>query len=145
MPHLTVETFIKAPPHRCFDLVRTGVQTARSAHRGAEYPVETGDTATFKSRALGISIRVVMKAVAADRPNLLVDEMISGPFKMFKHRHEFIPTTDGTLLRDSLDWTLPFGAAGRLADALFIRRLLRKTVTKRNAELKKIAAEKPHI
>lgn len=53
-----------------------------------------------------------------------VDEQESGPYALWRHVHEFEATEDGTLMRDSVDYRLPFGVLGRLVHALWVRRTL---------------------
>lgn len=55
-----------------------------------------------------------------DPPHGFVDTAIKSPFKSWTHKHEFIPHPGGTLLRDTIQYVLPFGILGVLADKLFI-------------------------
>lgn len=43
------------------------------------------------------------------------DEMIHGPFRYFRHRHEFEPRGGATLIRDRVDLELPWYYGGALA------------------------------
>lgn len=97
----------------------------------------------MRGRIFGVRQRLTVKVVEFDRPHLFVDEMTEGSFKSFKHIHEFIETVDGTMMRDRLVWTSPFGFLGRLVDKLLIERHFRKLVGTRNAMLKKIAESIP--
>jgi len=126
---LIIETQIKAPPETCFDLIR---------ERGK---VTLGETATFEEKHFAIMQRLTVKVIECRRPHRFTDEMIEGNFESFKHIHEFVPDGEGTLLRDTLIWTSPFGIVGRLVDALLLKDHLRKIVTLRNARVRQ-AAEK---
>jgi ligand-binding SRPBCC domain-containing protein len=48
-------------------------------------------------------------------PESVVDSMVSGPFKFFRHQRQFIPLENGeTLMRETLFIRLPFGWLGNL-------------------------------
>lgn len=52
------------------------------------------------------------------------DEQISGPFRKWIHTHRFIPTADGqSILEDSIEYELPFGAVGRCFGESSVRKI----------------------
>lgn len=53
-----------------------------------------------------------------------VDEQESGPFELWRHLHEFEAFGDTVLMRDVVDYALPFGPLGSLARVCFVRKLL---------------------
>lgn len=55
-----------------------------------------------------------------------MDTQLSGPYKVWRHRHEFHDVEGGTEMRDTVDYQLPFGPLGRLAHLLFVRTQLRR-------------------
>ncbi len=147
MPILIIETEINAPPEVCFDLVRdislhleslknTGEKAVAGRTHGK---IELGETVTFEGKHFGIRQHLTVKVTEFEKPNHFTDEMIEGNFKSFKHKHEFIKKGDGTLMRDTLEWTSPFGFLGKIVDAILLENHLRKLVTNRNAELKRVA------
>jgi ligand-binding SRPBCC domain-containing protein len=147
MATLVIETEIDAPPGICFDLVRdislhiqTTSETSEKAVAGKTHgKIALGETVTFEGKHFGIRQRLTVKVTEFEEPQFFTDEMIEGTFDEFKHKHEFLAEGDGTLMRDTLVWTSPFGVLGRIVDALLIKNHLRKLVTRRNLELKKIA------
>ncbi len=149
MPTIILETFIRASAETCFDLmrdVRLHTKTTASTNERAVAGVTNGliglgQTVTFEGKHLGFRQRLTVKVVEFDRPHLFVDEMIEGNFKTFRHVHEFSPCDGGTLMRDTLIWTSPFGILGQLVDRLLLERHLRNLVGGRNAMLKQIAEE----
>ncbi len=54
------------------------------------------------------------------------DEQLTGPFRSWKHRHGIVAETrdgvNGTLISDKVEYSLPGGPLGSLANALFVRR-----------------------
>ena len=150
MPILILETEINAPPEVCFDLVRdislhvqTTKQTGEKASAGRTHgKIALGETVTFESKHFGIRQRLTVKVTEFEKLQFFTDEMTHGTFKSFKHKHEFISKSDGTLMRDTLEWTSPFGFLGKIVDALLLENHLRKLVSRRNAELKRVAESK---
>jgi ligand-binding SRPBCC domain-containing protein len=147
MPEIFLETPIHAPAEVCFDLMRdirihteTTAQTHEKAVAGVtDGMIGLGQTVTFEGTHFGIRQRLTVKVTEFDRPRLFADEMTEGNFRSFKHIHEFIRVRSGTLMRDTLIWTSPFGFLGRVVDKLILERHLRNLVTTRNAKLKAIA------
>jgi len=147
MPFLIIETEIDAPPEVCFDLVRdislhiqTTSETAEKAVAGKTHgKIALGETVTFEGKHFGMRQRLTVKVTEFEKPRFFTDEMIEGAFKSFKHKHEFLVNGDGTLMRDTLQWTSPFGVLGKIVDALLLKNHLRKLVMRRNVELKRIA------
>ena len=147
MPILIIETEINAPPEVCFDLVRDislHLQTANGTDEKAvagrtHGKIALGETVTFEGKHFGIRQRLTVKVTEFEKPRFFTDVMIEGTFKSFKHKHEFITKGDGTLMRDTLQWTSPFGILGKIVDAILLKNHLRKFVSRRNAELKRVA------
>ncbi len=141
MPTIVIETVIDASPERCFDLVRDPRTQAEPR------PVITGDfgvgqRVTFTSKTFGFRTELAVEVTDFDRPLKLVDEMAEGPFADFRHIHEFLPQGNGTLMRDTIEWTSPLGILGKIADGLMLKRTLMNIVRGRNAKLKSLA-ERP--
>jgi ligand-binding SRPBCC domain-containing protein len=67
-----------------------------------------------------------------------------GPFKRFKHRHEFSAKTQngmsGTIVRDVIEYDPGFGPLGQLAQKLFIAPSLKQTFEHRQQMLEKLLA-----
>src|SRR5690606_4529118 len=47
-----------------------------------------------------------------------------GPYKYWTHFHEFIPNKGGVLMKDTVDYELPFGFFGKMAHLLFVKNKL---------------------
>jgi ligand-binding SRPBCC domain-containing protein len=67
-------------------------------------------------------------------PTLVVDDMLRGPFRRWLHEHRFEDLGDGTTrLTDHVDYRLPLGPLGALANRLVVARLLERTFRFRQA------------
>ena len=47
---------------------------------------------------------------------------VNGPYQLWHHTHRFEAHNGGTRMRDVVRYRLPFGAVGRLVNALMVRR-----------------------
>ena len=140
MPTIILETLIHARAEECFDLIRdVRIQPKPLPAIFGEFGI--GQTVTFKSNNLGFEQSLTVKVTEINRPTLLVDEMIEGFFKSFKHIHEFLFVEDSTSMRDTIVWESPFGILGRVVDKLFIESHLTQLVSNRNTKLKMIAEQ----
>lgn len=56
-----------------------------------------------------------------------VDSQLSGPYELWRHTHTFEAlSSDATLMRDRVEYRIPFGVIGRAAHLLFVRGTLKK-------------------
>jgi ligand-binding SRPBCC domain-containing protein len=68
-----------------------------------------------------------------------VDEQQSGPFKSWKHEHEFERIDEkSTRVVDRMTYQVPFGPIGWIADWLIVRRKLRAMFKHRAMAMKKL-------
>jgi ligand-binding SRPBCC domain-containing protein len=144
MPLIVIETRIDAPASRCFDAARDMDLHARTMAHTRERAVAgvttgligPGQSVTLEGIHLGIRQRLTARITQFDPPHCFIDEMTEGAFKSMRHTHEFLPLGQGTLMRDTVQWTSPRGILGRLADALFLKRYMRKLIAQRGSQLK---------
>ncbi len=47
-----------------------------------------------------------------------------GPYKLWNHFHEFIPNKDGVLIKDTVDYELPFGFLGEMMHPIIVEKKL---------------------
>src|SRR6266850_2417581 len=124
MVHIHMETAIKAPRERVFDLARDIDFHQRSmAHTGEQAVggrtsgmIGLGETVTWRARHLGLSWSLTSRITALEPPVRFVDEQVSGPFAWFRHEHRFEATPGGTRMIDDWRHAAPFGVIGRLVD-----------------------------
>jgi ligand-binding SRPBCC domain-containing protein len=148
MSRIVVETLIAAAPAVCFDLARDVEAHTRSAAFSRERVVgpgrttgllECGDVVTFEGVHFGIRQRFTARIVEMERPHRFVDELVKTAFSRMRHVHEFEEHPAGTLMRDTLDWTSPFGFLGIIADRVAVARHLQTFVTRKQLALKELA------
>lgn len=149
MPVIRIETVIRAPAERCFDLARDPDLHARSLGETGERVVSRtgsgllglGDVVTFEGRHLGIRQRLTAQITRFERPYRFEDRMVRGAFRSFRHLHAFQPVEGGTLMTDVFAYRAPLGPLGRLAERLFLTGYLRRLLSARAAYLKQFAEQ----
>lgn len=147
MTIIRLETLIAASPERCFDLSLSVDLHRHSVAHTHERPIagvttgimRLGDTVTWEAVHLGFKQHLTTKITAYERPQYFIDEMIQGIFQELKHHHAFIPQPSGTLMIDTFTFRAPFGILGRVAEALILKRYMRRLLLTRNRYLKHAA------
>jgi ligand-binding SRPBCC domain-containing protein len=83
--------------------------------------------------------RWVAEILEYESLSYFLDQQCSGPMRSWRHRHSFRPDSrngvDGTVVRDEVEYELPFGVLGRMADALVVERMMQRTFTTRQKQL----------
>jgi ligand-binding SRPBCC domain-containing protein len=142
VPTLVFEQTVAAPLSRVWELhedvarvlpaLSPPAARVRVSIDPAYLPVRAGSRLVITARGpLGFPVRWVAKIVEHRPPRPedpgaaagFVDEQESGPFKSWRHEHEFTPVdANTTRLTDRVTYEVRFGPLGRLADRLFVRR-----------------------
>jgi len=147
MASIRVETLIKAPMARCFDLARSVeahlASTAKTDERVVagrkEGLFELGDSVLWEARHFGLRLRQGSTITRSEPPHVFVDEGTTGPLGHFRHVHQFVPEHGATLMVDTFEYELPVRLGGRLADRLVVEHHMRRLLTDRAAYLKQQA------
>ena len=84
-------------------------------HKGAEIEYEI--------RWMGLPVSWKTRITTYEPPLLFEDEQAEGPYALWRHRHSFEEVDDGTVISDRVEYALPLGALGRLAQLLVARQL----------------------
>lgn len=91
-----------------------------------------GEEVTWRAWHFGVPIRMTSRITAMTEPESFVDEQVRGPFRSFRHEHEFRPDGSGTLMVDRVRFTAPLGPLGSIAEFVlgpYLRRLIEKRNT----------------
>lgn len=76
------------------------------------------------SPILRIPLKWTTRITQVDELKSFADLQQNGPYKYWKHFHEFIPNADGVLMIDTVDYELPFGVLGTIAHRTFVKKKL---------------------
>jgi ligand-binding SRPBCC domain-containing protein len=98
--------------------------------------VEPGTTLDYRLRLYGVPINWRTRIEIVEPPHKFVDVHEKGPYALWRHTHTFrnLGGTN-TEMTDRVEYALPFGAVGELANRIFVRRSLRQIFDYRQSEL----------
>jgi len=147
MIHLSLETFIAAPPDRCFDLARsidlhmastdwTGEKAIAGVTSGL---IALGQEVTWEGRHFGLQLHHTSLITAYDRPHHFQDCMLRGRFKSFCHDHYFESRDGGTVMRDEMEFLAPCGLLGWLVERTLLKSHMTDLLSRRNQAIKRAA------
>jgi ligand-binding SRPBCC domain-containing protein len=149
MPGFTLETAIGATPDVAYRYA-IGVEAHLSSMSHAREQaiggvtsgrLRLGDEVTWRARHFGLWWRMTVRISADDPPRSFVDEQVSGPFQHWRHEHYFEPRAEGvTLMRDVVDFSAPYGLAGRTVASVALGPYLRVLIQRRNTYLATLCA-----
>ena len=147
MPKIELTTLINAPIEKVFDLSRSidlhmesTKQTGERAIAGKTSGlIGLGETVTWRAKHFGIWQTLTSKIVEFDRPNLFVDEMVSGAFKSFRHEHRFTSSGDQTIMKDIFEFETPLGILGSIFNKLILTHYMTKLLKERNKVIREAA------
>jgi len=80
--------------------------------------LKQGATIAYALRIHGIPVKWLTLIERWEPPREFVDVQEKGPYRVWRHTHRFSPVNGGTLLQDDVEYALPFGLLGRIANRL---------------------------
>jgi ligand-binding SRPBCC domain-containing protein len=103
-------------------------------------PIEMGVGALidYRLRVHGVPLRWTSRIEDWEPGRSFVDRQLRGPYGLWHHRHTFAEAGQGTVVRDEVDYAMPFGALGDLAHPLFVRRDLERIFTYRHEAVPRV-------
>lgn len=140
MTSFVLTTEIAAPIDECFAMslsIDAHMGSMRSSDERAIAGVTSGEigpgeTVTWSARHFWIWFRLKSRITDYERPSRFTDEQISGPFRRWRHEHEFQETVQGTCMIDRIDFDAPFGFVGRAVEKLILARYMQRLIERRN-------------
>jgi len=149
MQTIRIETWIAAPPERCFDAARdldlhlksmadTGERAVAGRTSGL---IELGEEVTWRARHFLITQHFTSRITAFDRPRYFQDAMQRGAFRSCVHDHVFEARDGGTTMTDVLTFAAPLGILGRIAEVVVLRRYMARLLEARAKIIKEAVEE----
>jgi ligand-binding SRPBCC domain-containing protein len=83
-----------------------------------------GAVIDYRLSLLGVPFRWKTRIESWEPGRRFVDVQLKGPYRLWRHAHEFVPVDGGTLVRDEVIYQLPAGVVGIVAHAVLVRRQL---------------------
>lgn len=147
MEKIHLETYIKAPIERVFDLSRS-IDLHKISTKGTKEEAIAGrtsglinlnETVTWRAKHLGVYQKLTVIVTKFEKPRLFEDKMVKGAFSKMQHTHKFEATTTGTKMIDIFEFKSPLGILGKIANMIFLKKYMTKFLLTKNQELKKVA------
>jgi ligand-binding SRPBCC domain-containing protein len=150
MHWLTREVLIPAPQLEVFRFFEDTRNLERITPRWVGFedvthegpPLYLGMKTAHRLRWFAIVLRWNSRIVEYEPPVRFVDEQTSGPYRHWRHEHSFEVVDGGTLMRDRVQYELPFGILGNVVQRLIVERQLRRIFDYRERRIKQLFADK---
>ena len=97
--------------------------------------ISRGEDVTWRAWHFGLPLRMTSRITEMEPPSRFVDEQVRGPFRRFRHVHEFSEDSAGSVMVDRIEFEAPFGVVGRAVEKLVLARYLRNLIESRNRYL----------
>ncbi|OAE02684.1 SRPBCC family protein [Arthrobacter sp. OY3WO11] len=135
-------------PERLFDLARSVDVHVKSQKGSGERAVAgvtsgligEGQEVTWRAQHFGLPLTMTSRVTHMDFPRSFTDEQVKGPFRSFRHVHEFEATPGGCIMTDRVEFTAPFGLLGRAVENLVLRPYLQRLIRDRGRFLAGISS-----
>lgn len=129
-----------------FEVFEDPRNLARITPPWLNFRITTPEPITMKKDAVfdytlswsGLPLKWRTRITAYEPPFYFVDEMIKGPYVLWRHKHTFHPGNDGTQITDEVDYELPLGGLGDLVHRLFVANQLKDIFRYRQMSLNEI-------
>ena len=113
---------------------------------GFEIKHISGSDTMYMGQIIKYNVRVlaflkmewVSEISTVNKPFLFIDDQRSGPYKLWHHQHHFQPCEDGIEMIDEINYSVPMGVLGRIANWLFVARELERIFEYRTRVVLKI-------
>jgi len=105
-------------------------------------PVEmgVGTLIEYRLHLHRIPLRWISRIELWEPGRAFEDVQVKGPYRLWRHRHEFRPAGGGTLVQDHVRYALPLGPFGELARVAVVERDLSRIFAFRHAEVARLLA-----
>jgi ligand-binding SRPBCC domain-containing protein len=104
-------------------------------------PMGVGTTIEYTVRALGAPQRSVVRVEEFEAGARFVDVQVRGPYRHWRHEHAFEEWHGSTLVRDRVEYELPYGVLGRVANTMLVARQLQQAFDYRTLAIARLFSE----
>lgn len=103
-----------------------------------------GQVITYKvSPLLGIKLNWMTEITHVENHKFFVDEQRFGPYAMWHHQHHFEAVAGGIKMTDIVDYVLPLGFLGNIANSIFVKNQLNEIFGYRLKAVEEIFGKMP--
>lgn len=109
---------------------------------GVDTKIYAGMIITYiVSPVLGIKMNWMTEITHVKEGEYFIDEQRFGPYALWHHQHHFKTIKGGVLMTDILNYAIPYGAIGRLANTLFVDKQIKQIFSYREKAIKELFGE----
>jgi ligand-binding SRPBCC domain-containing protein len=101
-------------------------------------PMQKGTLISYALRIHGVRVRWTSEIVEWAPPHRFVDSQIKGPYRLWRHTHQFAAEGDNTRLTDEVQYAVPFGFLGRIGHRLKVRSDIEKIFSYREKKVREL-------
>jgi ligand-binding SRPBCC domain-containing protein len=130
MRQLETEQVVRRPPAEVFEFFARAENLERITPPWLSFqmltpgPIEMGPGTLieYRLRLHGLPLRWTSRIELWEEQRSFVDQQVHGPYRFWRHLHEFVPVRRGTCVRDRVEYALPLGSLGDLLGLPVVRR-----------------------
>lgn len=112
------------PPQMNFEIKEI---EGRETDSGMSYRMFEGQHIRYKVTVLPlIRLTWVTEITHVKELESFIDEQLKGPYSLWRHLHTFEQTADGVMMRDQVDYAIPLGILGKVANSIFVEREVKR-------------------
>ena len=119
-------------------------------HMGFEIQYISGGEKTYAGQIIryrvqvlpGIKVHWVTEITHVQEPVYFVDEQRFGPYALWHHQHRFKEVPGGVEMTDEVNYAIPLGILGRLANFIFVGREVNRIFDHRFTTLEQYFSKK---
>jgi len=105
--------------------------------------IKAGTLIHYKLAWHGLPMRWTTLIEEWQAPTRFVDVQLKGPYRLWHHTHTFEPCDGGTLITNTVQYAVPFGALGDLFAGWKVRRDVERIFDHRTARIAELFAATP--
>lgn len=110
---------------------------------GDNFPIYNGQIIHYRIRILPlIRVNWVTEIKNVLPLSTFTDEQRSGPYKLWTHLHQFVPSDNGVDIIDTVHYSIGFSFLGEILNYLWIKRQLVYIFRYRRVRIKKLISSK---
>ena len=126
------EQFVPRPRTEVFGFFANAANLERLTPSALQFQIVTrlpiemkiGTLIDYRLRLFGVPFRWRTLIEAFEPEDRFVDRQLRGPYRFWRHEHTFLDAPGGTLVKDRVEYEMPFGVLGAVARSMMVERTL---------------------
>jgi ligand-binding SRPBCC domain-containing protein len=150
---LKYETFIPTTLDKAWDFFTSPLNLVKITPPDMNFVVTSEYKATdkvypgmiityFVSPLFGVKLRWMTEITHVKEKEYFVDEQRFGPYALWHHQHHFKQVEGGIMMTDIVNYAIPYGVFGRMANGLFVKKKLKDVFGFREEAIGKLFGNK---